>query len=139
MDLTKHLMLPAIDNPIRTVTTCSMRKGKRKSCRAVWQRFKRLHWGGWIRTRCGRHKKMHKKSGNLKHRLRQHVFVNATQSQLLDKMVTNFWKRPKYYIDDLYEPYHERSFYLARKKPMPYPEKPLKERVPLAKLSKQFD
>lgn len=125
--------------PIRTLITCSMKKGKRKSVDAVWRRFKRLHWGGWIRTRCGRHKKMHKKSSNLKHRLRQHVLVNATQSTLLDKMVTKFWKRPKYYIDDPYEPYHERSYYFARAKPMPYPDQPLKKRMSLAQISKLYD
>lgn len=148
-DLTKNLALAtnvqtkislnAAGVPIRTLTTCSLRKGKRKSVKAVWTRFKRLHWGGWIRTRCGRHKKMHKKSANLKRRLRQHVLINATQCTLLDKMVTKFWKRPKYYIDDPYEPYHERSYYFARTKPMLYPDQPLKKRMSLAQLSKLYD
>lgn len=125
--------------PIRTVTKFSIRKGKRKSVKAVPRRFFRLHWGGWIRTRCGRHKKMWKKSSNLKHRLRQHVFVNATQATLLDKMVTKFWKKPKYYIDDIYEPYHERTFYAARKKPMPYPSQPLTKERRVRDLSKEVD
>lgn len=125
--------------PIRTLITCSLRSGKRKSVAAVYTRFKRLNWGGWIRTRCGRHKKMHKKCPNLKHRLRQHVFVNATQSYLLDKMVTKFWKRPKFYIDDPYEPYHERSYYFARRKPILFPDKPFTKRTTLAQISKLYD
>lgn len=139
-----QLSQPNISNqlncmPVRTVTKFSGRSGKRKTIKAVPRRFFRLHWGGWIRTRCGRHKKMWKKKGNLKHRLRQHVFVNATQAQLLDKMVTNFWKKPKYYIEDIYEPYHERTFFAARKKPMPYPAQPLTKQRPVRELSKEVD
>lgn len=115
--------------PVRTVTKKSSRSAKRKSVKAAILRFKRLHWGGWIRTRCGRHKKMHKKSTKLRHRLRQHVLVNATQSTLLDKMVTKFWKRPKYYVEDIYEPYHTRPFPLANRKPLPYPSKPLTKKM----------
>lgn len=124
--------------PSRTVTNYTS-SGKRATVGAAVSRFFRLHWGGWIRTRCGRHKKMWKKSSNRKHRLRQHVLVNAQQSHLLDKMVTKFWKRPKYYIDDIYEPYHDRTFYLARRQPMPCPSKPLKQYKPIFELSKQFD
>ncbi|XP_031616748.1 39S ribosomal protein L35, mitochondrial [Contarinia nasturtii] len=122
--------------PVRTVCKHSIHKDKRKTVKAVIKRFYRLHWGGWIRTRCGRHKKMHKKKSNRKHRLRQHVLVNKTQAHLLDKMVTNFWKRPKYYIDDLYEPYHERTYYYAARKPMPKPEKPLTKPLSCWELSK---
>lgn len=131
---TTSLQLESV--PVRTVTKFSLKSGKRKTVRSAVNRFFRLHWGGWIRTRCGRHKKMHKKKGNRKRRLRQHVLVNATQATLLDKMVTKFWKRPKFYIDDIYEPYHERSFYFASKKPMPYPENPLKSPQSFWALSK---
>lgn len=98
-----------------------MQKGKRKSVKAATYRFYRLHWGGWIRPRCGRHKKLHKKTAPRKRRLRQHVLVNSQQATLLDKMVTMFWKRPKYYIDDPYEPYHTRTFHYSRVKPRPIP------------------
>lgn len=148
-EATKFLSLPQTTQPsvssrlecvpVRTVTKWSIRKGKRKTVKAAVRRFFRLHWGGWIRTRCGRHKKMWKKSSNLKHRLRQHVLVNSTQAHLLDKMVTNFWKRPKYYADDIYEPYHERTFYWARRKPMPYPSKPLTREKSFWELSKKVD
>lgn len=104
---------------IRSVTKFSLKKGKRKTVKAVIRRFYRLDWGGWIRTKCGRHKKMWKKSSARRRRLRQHVLCNATQSTLLDKMVTKFWKRPKYYVDDPYAPYHTREeFIITKKKPI---------------------
>lgn len=141
----RHANLPQADPssvasaslmPIRTVTKFSLKRGKRKTVKVALHRFFRLRWGGWIRTRCGRHKKMFKKSANLKRRLRQHVLVNATQATLLDKMVTKFWKRPRHYADDIYEPYHERTYYFASKKPMPYPEHPLKSPKSFLELSK---
>ncbi|XP_017058360.1 39S ribosomal protein L35, mitochondrial [Drosophila ficusphila] len=97
----------------RTVTKFSLIKGKRKTVKAVLKRFKRLDWGAWIRTHSGRQKKLFKKSGALRRRLKQHVFTNATQSWLLDKMVTSFWRRPKHYINDPYKPYHSRNEYYA--------------------------
>ncbi|XP_014280074.1 large ribosomal subunit protein bL35m [Halyomorpha halys] len=109
-------------NQNRALTKFSLRKGKRKSVRAVVKRFYRLNWGIWIRTRCGRHKKLYKKSANRKRRLRQHVFTNATQSWLLDKMVTRYWRKPRFYVDDPYEPYHKREeFIFSRRRPfVPY-------------------
>lgn len=105
--------------PARTVTKFSLNKGKRKTVKAAIRRFFRLHWGGWIRPKVGRHKKMWKKSSAQKRRLRQHVFCNATQNTMLDKMVTKFWKRPKYYVEDPYAPYHTREeFSYTRKKPV---------------------
>lgn len=142
----KHANLPEVNPisvtpinslvPVRTVTKFSLKTGKRKSVKVVPTRFLRLRWGGWIHTRCGRHKKLYKKSANLKRRLRQHVMVNSQQATLLDKMVTSFWRRPKHYADDLYEPYHERDYYFASRKPMPYPEHPLKSPKSFLELSK---
>jgi len=104
---------------VRTVTKFSIKTGKRKTVEAVLKRFKRLDWGIWIRTRAGRHKKIWKKSGKQRRRLRQHVFCNATQSMMLDKMVTMYWKRPKHYVDDPYQPFHSREdFWITRKKPI---------------------
>lgn len=118
------LLLPAAicgAQQSRSVTKFSLKKGKRKSVKPVLKRFMRLDWGGWIRTRQGRHKKMWKKTGALKRRLRQHVLVNATQAWLLDKMVTKFWRRPKHYVDDPYRPYHSRNEYpTTRKTPIEY-------------------
>lgn len=105
----------------RTLVKYSWGKGKRKSVNAVLKRFYRLHWGGWIRTKCGRGKKLWKKRSPQRRRLRQHVFCNATQSTLLDKMVGKYWTKPKYYVDDIYEPYHTRDeFVYSSNKPRPY-------------------
>lgn len=95
----------------RDVTKFSLKKGKRKSVKAVLQRFYRLNWGGWIRTRAGKHKHLWKKSSALRKRLKEHVLCNGTQNWLLDSMVTNYWRKPKYYVDDPYEPYHKREEY----------------------------
>ncbi|GLV41966.1 mitochondrial ribosomal protein L35 [Carabus blaptoides fortunei] len=112
-------ILQIAQNISRPVTKFSLQKGKRKSVKAVLKRFYRLDWGGWIRTKSGRNKKLWKKSESQKRRLREHVFVNGTQSWLLDKMVTKYWRKPKYYVDDPYEPYHQREeFYITRKKPL---------------------
>ncbi|XP_021705245.1 39S ribosomal protein L35, mitochondrial [Aedes aegypti] len=120
---------PSISNPVavqlpqpnRTVIKFSMRSGKRKSVKPVMKRFKRLDWGGWIRTKAGRHKHMWKKSAGRKRRLRQHVLVNSQQATLLDKMVTKYWKRPRHYINDPYTPYHTREeFRETRRKPVKY-------------------
>lgn len=103
---------------VRTVTKFSMKTGKRKTVKAAIKRFKRLDWGIWIRTRTARHKRIWRKSGHQRRRAKQHVFTNATQSWLLDKMVTTFWRRPKNYVDDPYEPYQTReNYWVSRKKP----------------------
>ncbi|CAH2059461.1 unnamed protein product, partial [Iphiclides podalirius] len=39
--------------PVRTVIKFSLKRGKRKTVKAVVKRFFRLHWGGWIRTKVG--------------------------------------------------------------------------------------
>ncbi|KAG7297306.1 hypothetical protein JYU34_019267 [Plutella xylostella] len=105
--------------PVRTVTKFSLKRGKRKTVKAALKRFFRLHWGGWIRPKVGRHKKIWKKSPPQQRRLRQHILCNGTQSVMLDKMVTKFWKKPKYYVEDPYEPYHTREeFHITRKKPL---------------------
>ncbi|XP_055631828.1 39S ribosomal protein L35, mitochondrial [Toxorhynchites rutilus septentrionalis] len=107
--------------PSRTVIKFSRQKGKRKTVKAVIKRFKRLDWGGWIRTKAGRHKHLWKKSAARKRRLRQHVFVNSQQATLLDKMVTKYWKRPKHYINDPYTPYHTREeLRETRRNPLQY-------------------
>lgn len=117
-----QLAMPMVDThqPIRSLTKFSIRKGKRKSVKCILRRFQRLHWGGWIRTICGRNKKIWKKSMNRRRRLRQHVLVNATQAWLLDSMVGPYWRKPRHYIDDPYEPYHQRDFEFARDKPIEY-------------------
>ncbi|XP_054198434.1 large ribosomal subunit protein bL35m isoform X1 [Homo sapiens] len=79
--------------PVRSLTYFSARKGKRKTVKAVIDRFLRLHCGLWVRRKAGYKKKLWKKTPARKKRLREFVFCNKTQSKLLDKMTTSFWKR----------------------------------------------
>lgn len=103
-------LLPNIQTlPARTLTYCSARKGKRKTVKAVVYRFLRLHSGLWLRRKAGYKKKLWKKSAARKKRLREFVFCNKTQSKLLDKMTTSFWKRRNWYADDPYQNYHDRT------------------------------
>ena len=57
----------------------------------------------------GRHKRKWSKNRKRKIMSEKHVFCNATQSTLLDKMVTKYWRKRRYYVDDIYEPYHTRT------------------------------
>ncbi|KAI1883825.1 hypothetical protein AGOR_G00235990 [Albula goreensis] len=103
-------LLPSLaPQPIRSLTYYSLKKGKRKSVKSVPKRFLRLHCGLWLRRRAGYKKKLWKKLPARKRRLKQHVFCNKTQSKLLDKMTTSFWKRRNWYVDDPYQKYHDRT------------------------------
>ncbi|XP_032843278.2 39S ribosomal protein L35, mitochondrial isoform X1 [Tyto alba] len=103
-------LLPNIlQQPVRTLTYCSLRKGKRKSVKAVLDRFLRLHNGLWVRRKSGYKKKLWKKSAAQRKRLREMVLCTRTQCKLLDKMTTSFWKRRNWYVDDPYQKYHDRT------------------------------
>ncbi|XP_038256079.1 39S ribosomal protein L35, mitochondrial isoform X1 [Dermochelys coriacea] len=103
-------LLPhVLQQPVRTLTYYSLRKGKRKSVKSVVYRFLRLHCGLWLRKKAGYKKKLWKKSIPQKRRLREQVFCNKTQSKLLDKMTTSFWKRRNWYVDDPFQKYHDRT------------------------------
>ncbi|XP_077395239.1 large ribosomal subunit protein bL35m isoform X2 [Festucalex cinctus] len=99
---------PLSQQPTRTLTYYSVKKAKRKSVKSVTQRFMRLHCGLWIRRKAGYKKKLWKKSAARRKRLREHVFCNKTQSKMLDKMTTSYWKRRNWYVDDPYLKYHDR-------------------------------
>lgn len=92
----------------RSLTYYSVKKAKRKTVKSVVYRFMRLHCGLWIRRKAGYKKKLWKKKPARRKRLREHVFCNKTQSKLLDKMTTSFWKRRNWYVDDPYQKYHNR-------------------------------
>ncbi|KAH0627018.1 hypothetical protein JD844_002380 [Phrynosoma platyrhinos] len=103
-------LLPSIfHQQTRTLIKFSLRKGKRKTVKAVVERFLRLHCGLWIRRRAGYKKKLWKKNARRRKRLREHVFCNKTQSKLLDKMTSSFWKRRNWYVNDPYQKYHDRT------------------------------
>lgn len=94
--------------PSRSLTYYSVKKGKRKSVKSVTERFMRLHCGLWIRRKAGYKKKLWRKMPARRKRLREHVFCNKTQSRLLDKMTTSFWKRRNWFLNDPYLTYHDR-------------------------------
>ncbi|XP_056345584.1 39S ribosomal protein L35, mitochondrial [Oenanthe melanoleuca] len=103
-------LLPSLlQQPVRTLTYCSLRKGKRKSVKSVVKRFLRLHNGLWVRRKAGYKKKLWKKSAAKRKRLREFVLCTRTQCKLLDKMTTSFWKRRNWYVDDPYQKYHDRT------------------------------
>ncbi|XP_011311405.1 39S ribosomal protein L35, mitochondrial [Fopius arisanus] len=111
--------------PARTVIKWTKSSGKRQTVKTVLKRFYRLNWGIWIRTKAGRHRRRWRKSGANARRSRQHVFCNSTQSWMLDKMVSPYWRKPKYWVDDPYTPYHKREeFWATRKNPIPLIRKP---------------
>lgn len=95
-------------NSSRTVVRFSMRRGRPKTVKQVIYRFFRLHSGIWIRTFAGRKKRLWKRNVETRQRFRYHIFCNKTQSRMLDKMVTGYWKKPRHYVDDPYAPYHLR-------------------------------
>ncbi|KAF3701215.1 39S ribosomal protein L35, mitochondrial [Channa argus] len=102
-------LLPSVtQQPSRSLTYYSIKKGKRKSVKSVTERFMRLHCGLWIRRKAGYKKKLWKKKPARRKRLREHVFCNKTQCKLLDKMTTSFWKRRNWYVNDPYLKYHDR-------------------------------
>uniref|UniRef100_A0A8C5TJG8 Large ribosomal subunit protein bL35m n=1 Tax=Malurus cyaneus samueli TaxID=2593467 RepID=A0A8C5TJG8_9PASS len=103
-------LLPSLlQQPARSLTYCSLRKGKRKSVKSVVKRFLRLHNGLWVRRKAGYKKKLWKKSAARKKRLREFVLCTRTQCKLLDKMTTSFWKRRNWYVDDPFQKYHDRT------------------------------
>ncbi|XP_078455716.1 large ribosomal subunit protein bL35m [Lampetra planeri] len=99
--------------PRRSLIYFSKGRGKRKTVKAVVKRFLRLDCGLWLRRQAGCKKRLWKKRKPRIRRLRQHVLCNKWQSKLLDKMVTDYWKRRKWYEDDPYQLYHERTNFRA--------------------------
>jgi len=93
----------------RTKISFNRKNGGPRNVRAVTQRFFRLGNGMWIRTHAGRQKSHWKKTNQRVYRLQAHVFCNRSQNQLLDKMTSQYFKTPKYYVDDPYEPYHKKE------------------------------
>lgn len=72
-------------------------------------RFYRLNWGGWIRARGGRGTGMWKKRASQMWWTKQHILCNETQSQMLEKMFAQKYRKKTYFVDDPYEIYEERE------------------------------
>lgn len=86
----------------------------RNTCRPhshpeVLKRYFRLRWGGWIRARPGFKRHLWKKPFWLRSWAIQHVFVKDKEREMLEKMISADYKRSRYFIDDIYEPYHRRT------------------------------
>lgn len=92
----------------RSVIYFTHSKGGFRSNKAVLRRFYRLNWGGWIRTRAGRHKHLWRKPYYIRWWAKQHVFCTEEQNKVLDQMVAAKVKAPKYFVDDPYVPYERR-------------------------------
>jgi large subunit ribosomal protein L35 len=82
-----------------------------KTVRAVVHRFYYLNWGGWVRTRSMRKKRLWKKPESWKAKLRWHVLCNSQQTRMLKHMTSKYWKLRRYYPEDPYEPYHTRNWF----------------------------
>lgn len=73
-------------------------------------RFYRLNWGGWIRARGGRGKWMWRKTGPWMWWTKQHILCSKTQSEQLEKMFAQKYRKKTYFVDDFYEQYESREF-----------------------------
>eukprot|EP00096_Caligus_rogercresseyi_P011040 TRINITY_DN4222_c0_g1_i1.p1 TRINITY_DN4222_c0_g1~~TRINITY_DN4222_c0_g1_i1.p1 ORF type:complete len:253 (-),score=68.75 TRINITY_DN4222_c0_g1_i1:92-850(-) len=86
--------------------------GERTKMKDAEDRFKRLDWGMYIRTRGARHAKMHKRTPWQKWELDQHVFTAAHHVRNLDKMMDSTTKSVRHFPNDIYEKYNKMDFVL---------------------------
>ncbi|XP_059468554.1 large ribosomal subunit protein bL35m [Neocloeon triangulifer] len=123
LNLLSRIPTPVMFEQRRTLLNkYSLYTGRRVTNEEVVKRFFRLNWGMWIRVKAGREKRLWRKTGKNRKRLRYHVMCNATQCTLLDKMVTKFWRRERFLVNDPYAPYHKReNFVYTRKAPLDLP------------------
>lgn len=82
--------------------------GERRHDVDAVRRFFRLRWGGWIRPRRGRDKRLWRKPDHIRWWTRQHVLCDEQQTAYLEKLITPNFKKTRHFIDDPYEPYHKR-------------------------------
>ncbi|CDW53603.1 Probable 39S ribosomal protein L35, mitochondrial [Trichuris trichiura] len=100
----KHARIPHWEYHIRF----SPEDGRKVPCKDVLDRFKRLNTGMWIRANPGRNTKRYLKDEPWLTSSLQHVTCTPIECQILDKLVSRFWQRPKYFVDDQYEAYNVR-------------------------------
>ncbi|XP_076818879.1 uncharacterized protein LOC143464780 [Clavelina lepadiformis] len=118
--------MPSI--PHRNVTVVSRNRGKRKTAKIIIKRFRRLGNGLWVRRQSGYKKRMwvkllRKGNPSLIWRHRRHLICNRWQSKLLDKMVTDYWKKQKWYVDDPYKGYTDESLFYYHPLKLPWNKK----------------
>ena len=73
-------------------------------------RFYRLNWGGWIRARGGRGSGGWRKDGPKMWWTKQHILCSETQTEQLEKMFEQKYRKKKYFVDHPYEIYEEREY-----------------------------
>uniref|UniRef100_A0A0N4U6E2 39S ribosomal protein L35, mitochondrial n=1 Tax=Dracunculus medinensis TaxID=318479 RepID=A0A0N4U6E2_DRAME len=84
------------------------KEGRKRPAQDVLDRFKRLNSGMWIRCVAGRNKLRYAKNETFQTTSLYYETCTKEQCFMLDRMMTPFWLRPKYYVNDPYEPYHVR-------------------------------
>lgn len=62
----------------------------------------------WIKTHMGRHKKRYQKDDVFSTVADYYETCTKEECEMLDKMMSPFWLRPKHYVNDPYEPYQVR-------------------------------
>ncbi|CAH8454883.1 unnamed protein product [Schistosoma curassoni] len=72
-------------------------------------RFKRLRWGAYIHARTGRAKHLYRRSESELDRRSEHILTNRATTFLINNLLNRQWRTPKYYPNDIYEPYHQRT------------------------------
>ncbi|RWS14861.1 39S ribosomal protein L35: mitochondrial-like protein [Dinothrombium tinctorium] len=92
----------------RTVIYYGRQDGRRKNAVGAVTRFYRLNWGAWLYVLPGRRSDKWRKSWWRLYYERQHYILGREKSLQLEKMITPIFKKPKYFIDDPYEPYQKR-------------------------------
>lgn len=88
---------------------CGYYTGRRHTDPRALDRFYRLNWGGWIRARGGRGSKMWQKQGHKMWWTKQHILCNQKQSEQLEQMFEQKYRKKTYFVDDPYEIYEERN------------------------------
>ncbi|XP_015788918.1 39S ribosomal protein L35, mitochondrial [Tetranychus urticae] len=73
------------------------------------KRYFRLRWGGWIRARPGFKRHLWRKPFWLRWWASQHIFVKKEECEILERMIAPKYKKSRYFVDDIYEPYHKRT------------------------------
>ncbi|BHF71584.1 Arachidonate 5-lipoxygenase [Sparganum proliferum] len=72
-------------------------------------RFKKLRWGAYIHARAGRRKHLYRKNPWVVAKKDEHILTNRATSFLVDNLMSRYWRRPQFYPEDIYEPYHKRT------------------------------
>ncbi|CAB3402549.1 unnamed protein product [Caenorhabditis bovis] len=82
--------------------------GRKRPNQDVLDRFKRLNNGMWIRAVPGKNKLRYMKDETWQTTSMYYETCTKDQCEMLDKLVTPYWLRPKHYPNDPYEAYHVR-------------------------------